>query len=121
MNDTLSVDGARLLCGARENILAHPETFDMGEWDCGSRACIAGHIARQIARLRRDGWSTADVSAALGFGHRLVVPHGHPLSALFFEDVMSGDAVLAAARITEFLWQYGFAGNGERLEAACIG
>jgi hypothetical protein len=33
-----------------EAIQANPETFDMREWDCGTHACIAGHLARLAGR-----------------------------------------------------------------------
>lgn len=106
-NGTLTADGARYLRMARAKILAHPETFDMAEWDCGTTACIAGHIARLIPELG-NGWSTRDVSAALGFGRTTIEPWGHPLSFLFYSNLPNSDPAWAAAKITEFLWQYGY-------------
>ena len=46
MNGTLTASGARLLRLAREEIIAHPTSFRMDVWDCGSVACVAGHIIR---------------------------------------------------------------------------
>jgi len=121
VNDgTLTAEGARYLRGARDAILAHPEQFDMGEWDCGTRACIAGHIARQVPSFSY-GWSTSSVSNLLGFGYHVVSPHGHPLSCLFFDDMRNNDPVWAAARINEFLWQYGYAADEVAQEAVCTG
>lgn len=120
MTGTLTADGARYLRGARDAILAHPETFDMGEWECGSRACIAGHIARQAFPQVGELWSTREVSQVLGFGYVQVAPYAHPLSALFFESLGDNDPVAAAARINEFLWQYGYP-VAETEGVACIG
>jgi hypothetical protein len=33
-----------------EAIQANPKTFDMRHWDCGTHACIAGHLARLAGR-----------------------------------------------------------------------
>jgi hypothetical protein len=104
---------------ARDTIIAHPETFDMGEWDCGTTACIGGHIARHVPALQERAWSTVDLSELLGFGRVFVGPYAHPLGVLFFNE-MESDAAAAAARINEFLWQYGYPAM-ESEEVACIG
>lgn len=33
-----------ILTRVKENILAHPENFRMDRWNCGTAACIAGHV-----------------------------------------------------------------------------
>lgn len=117
---TLTPEGAQLLRGARDAILADPTTFDMAEWDCGTQACIAGHIARRVPALVSAGeWSTRDVSAALGFGDRRLNPVDHPLYPLFFSWRDPHDAAEAAARINEFLWNYGYPATAAPGEAVC--
>jgi len=128
MTGTLTAEGARYLRAARDTIMSHPETFSMGDWECGSTACIAGHIARHAIAKGVPGfaggcWSASDVSALLGFGKAPVWPARHPLAALFYVDLDGPQelaATEAATRINEFLWQHGYPAT-ETEEVACIG
>lgn len=84
---TLLPRGAELLQFAKRQILAHPERFDMNNWDdatlhldktdyplCGTLQCIGGHMAAELvfrARtdedIRRLILSSADDDPALHF------------------------------------------------------
>lgn len=115
---TLTPDGARLLRAARDQIVAHPEQFSMGTWDCRTRACIAGHVARAMGAPIRLG--PMDVVRAgvrrvverLGFGacacaeETCVVPD--ELLKLFGNFGTHDTAELARDAINKFLWDYGY-------------
>lgn len=46
----------------RDHIAKHPEEFDMGSFECGTTACMAGHVGR----MHGDPW--------LPFGNRNLFP-----------------------------------------------
>lgn len=100
----LTANGAALLRQARDQILAHPETFDWGEWDCGTHACIAGWVAR-CAGIPARQHSTVTANA-LGF------KTSTPLACLFYGFAAGAEALrdvkYAAEKINAFLWSYGF-------------
>jgi hypothetical protein len=112
----LTADGASLLRQARDQILAHPEQYDKGLWDCGTSACIAGWICRcaNVApQDPMDSFGTPDLAASL-IGVRFRLADGSinmELSPLFL-DGHDGpkrlDVQAAAAEINAFLWSYGF-------------
>ncbi len=64
---TLNVN---LLLKVADTIAKHPQAFDMGDWDCGTTACIAGWALRLSGKrygLSKDGmFSSADAASALG-------------------------------------------------------
>ncbi len=65
---TLNVD---LLLQIADRIAKRPEAFDMGHWDCGTTACIAGWALRLSGKqwgLAQDGhmYSAADAAQCLG-------------------------------------------------------
>jgi hypothetical protein len=100
-HDTLTPYGARLLREVRDHITAHPETFDWATW-CGTRCCFAGHLGRL---LDIDPVCTTQIANAVGF------LSSSPMQVLFYgwgslEEMT--DVAVAATRINEFLWQYGY-------------
>lgn len=103
--NTLTPEGAQLLRAARDQIVAHPEAFDMGFFHCGTVACIGG----TVCTLARVPHYSIDASYALGFGYEMVTS-GTPLYDLFFDwpRGASRDVHVAAERINAFLWHYGY-------------
>ena len=120
----LTAQGARLLRMAREEIVRHPETFDMSNWDCGTTACIAGHVVRAAVMegLKTNECSHTSVNACslLGFTQQdgMGATPLHPLTVLFsplgwfrrfsgnIKETQTGEN--AAIWINEFLWSQGF-------------
>lgn len=121
MKDTsmLTADGARLLRAARDQIVANPETFNMGAWECGTTACIAGHILR-VAGVKwpfqdqsKDGAFsvTAAINRLLGFApqYGVLFPQPifpQPIGALFFNWGLEHHQVAEA--VNAVLWHYGY-------------
>lgn len=111
MNGTLTPDGARLLRAARDQILAHPDTFNMREWDCGTTACIAGHCLRLLSAPERVTWgidSLETVYRALGFHFHVNTWMQSPLNRDLFSLDYVPSADIARAEINRFLWSYGY-------------
>ncbi len=116
--DTLTPEGARLLRLARDQILAHPDSFDMNSWDCGTTACIAGHVVRAAQELCEIPFGVpAHATRLLGFRPLIIVDVAsgcaeydaqHPLMTLFFDWIFHTNADVAVDRINAFLWQYGY-------------
>lgn len=118
MTGTLTPEGARLLRAARDQILADPESFSMGVWECGTRACIAGHVARvmkqPIVGDPLHPWKASDyvrrVVTALGFGAESTEDWwvGPSLAPLFCNLGHHDTPALARDAINAFLWSYGY-------------
>lgn len=118
MEDTLTVEGAQLLREVRDNLLAYPETFYWANW-CGSRCCIAGHVALIVTaqRGRLIGYQT-DIghlaACALGFTsgstrelHKLFYGWRHVVDGdVTVKDLQ--DVVYAAEVINAFLVEFGY-------------
>jgi hypothetical protein len=114
----LSPEGARLLRLARDQILAHPDQFDMSGWDCGCHACIGGWVLRSARITWREIGGQSDpvswiVARTLGFQ----VGRGvYPLALITLLTLLTPlsdpdkntDAQDAARRINAFLWSYGY-------------
>jgi hypothetical protein len=119
-DNRLSPDGARLLRAARDQILAHPRDFGMDAWDCGTFACIGGHLGRLLGFSAEENVTVPAgiaVSVACGFGAwhpsdqtRFGAHHTHPFYALFYswDHLTRRNVRVAAERINAFLWLYGF-------------
>ena len=105
-----------LLERVAQQIEAHPETFDMQDWDCGTTACIAGWAAR----LSGKSMLGMDKGDAYWVGVELIgldADHQPKADALFaeiywpdpfFRDFQSAigneeRAEVAAARIRHFI------------------
>jgi len=57
MNTKINVT---LLLRVADVISKHPEQFDMGKWECGTTACLAGWSLRLIGkRIGQVPWSVA--------------------------------------------------------------
>jgi len=104
----LNAEGARLLRVARDEILAHPETFNMFEWDCGTFACIGGHMTRAAGLSSSEDLLGKELMDRCGFGHVTVLRT--PFESLFYAwpGGAEQDANIAAERINAFLWSYGY-------------
>lgn len=124
---TLSPVGAQALRNVRDHILAHPKEFAMDEWECGTTACIGGHLARMGCGQRGDPFST---EMALGFNSDAQFHSSHPLHSLFYgfggnrkslameswpcaSDGSTRDPLVAARHINAFLAIYGYPEHGE--------
>lgn len=112
---TLSPEGARRLRAVRDYIVAHPDEFAIQRWDCGTTACIGGHLVRMFhpTKVRFDRSHSGHISKQLGFADG--AEHWeHPLYALFFSTKamkVDRDVQKAADHINRFLWQYGYPPN----------
>ena len=117
----LTAQGARLLRMAREEIRRHPKSFDMAIWDCGTTACVAGHVVRASGGKQKLWRGTPETACEL-LGFTPFVALGlaeqeHPLGKLFSPrswylrfGVLSKTQTPenAAIYINEFLWSQGF-------------
>lgn len=107
---TLNAQGAALFRQAREHILNDPSSFYMGLWDCGSTCCIGGWMCRiaDIGEVHSDN----ELSIYCGFGpiKLCVLPTQHPMHNLFYRYCIADahDPLVAAKKINEFLWAYGY-------------
>lgn len=109
---TLSAVGAQLIRDARDQILAHPEAFDMSYWECGTTACIGGWMCR-LAKIPYDRVGFDDhraLSAMCGFEPRRISTGNHALFELLYEWPTDADedAPAAAQRINAFLLKHGY-------------
>lgn len=107
-SETLTAEGAQLLRDARDRIVADPLAFYMGEWDCGSFACIGGHCDRILCETGRFV-NERSIWAVL-LGSQEYINYESPLYALFFAWKTNEERDVAAAveRINAVLWSYGF-------------
>ena len=113
MENQLTPQGAALLRQARDQILAHPDQFDMRNWDCGTTACVGGWMCR-IAGIAGEYQDRA-LSVCCGFGVEQIRASGlmvqaHPMYPLFYRWPVgtTRSALAAAGRINAFLWSYGY-------------
>lgn len=111
--ERLTPAGAQLLRQARDQIVAHPEQFDKGVWDCGTRACIAGWVCR-LAGIALPEVREANVTptlAAEALGLSWPADYLAPVCDLFLEDAHGNkryDIAATVADINAFLWKYGY-------------
>jgi hypothetical protein len=109
---SLSPEGADLLRKARDEIVAHPEGFSMSVWDCGTLACIGGHLSRQLGMNWRglDHAESLDSTVILARKLGFETINAGPLYELFFcfSYERRKSVPYAVEKINAFLWAYGY-------------
>jgi len=63
-------------------IESHPETWDQGQWHCGTAHCFAGWVQILSGQKMCTDTCHGDAIAALGIGWRLAVYLSHPRRTL---------------------------------------
>jgi len=122
MSGRLSPEGAKILRSVRDYVVSHPYELDMGTWECGTSACIAGHclrymtgttetvkgvLSRRVNNWSSDGRGVARVVEGLGFSRN---DDNWPLHGLFYGNY-ENDIDVFVEQINKFLWYYGYPPN----------